>query len=159
MTSDLSSPDGAVAFVEKHGVGIESGQGPVPSLADAVAGGPIKGSWWGHPRGREIFRATRAVRDSDTILVCRLIDRKITYVHRRLWSALARLSGKIERSRLDAIREEHTASGAHRLVTTLFPDWIPAEIRKAAEKLSDADACERIGAWLVLEPGPAPKRR
>jgi hypothetical protein len=55
----------------------------------------------------------------------------------------------IERSRLDAIREEHTVSGAHRLVTTPFPRWIPAEVRKTGEKLSEAAARDQIGDWLV----------
>lgn len=149
MPLDCSSPAGALAFVEKYGVVLESGRGPVPALAEAIAGEKLRGSWWGHARGREIFRATRAVRDSDDILVCRLIDGKITYVHRRLWPALVRVAGVIERSRLGAIREEHTPSGAHRLVTTPFPRWVPAAVRRAAEKMSEAAARDQIGAWLA----------
>src|SRR5215831_20196669 len=100
--------DDPVAFVEEHGVVLEGSRGPVPSLAEAIAGEPIRGSWWGHREGRSIFRASRLVRDSDDILVCRLIGGKITYVHRRLWPALVRLSKLIDKDSLAAVRETHT---------------------------------------------------
>ena len=48
----------AAAFIRKHGVVLESAAGPVPSLAVAIAGGPIGGSWWSHPRSHEIFEIT-----------------------------------------------------------------------------------------------------
>jgi hypothetical protein len=51
------TPNQAIAFVREHGVVLESGRGPVPSLAEAVAQGPLKGSWWSHPpTGRHIVR-------------------------------------------------------------------------------------------------------
>jgi hypothetical protein len=49
------TPRQALAFIRKHGVVLESAQGPVPSLAEAIAGEPIRGSWWGHPSSRLIF--------------------------------------------------------------------------------------------------------
>jgi hypothetical protein len=148
MRYDFSSPRGALAFVDEHGVVLEAGRGPVPSLVEAIVGEPIHGSWWGHPKGSEIFRATRAVRDSADVLVCRLVEGKITYVHRRLWPALVRLAGEIEPGRLDAIREEHTTSGAHKLVTTKFPAWVTTDLRSAAKKLSETEARTQIGDWL-----------
>jgi hypothetical protein len=147
MRGDLSAPAGALAFVDQHGVVLESGRGQVPSLADAIAGAPIRGTWWKHPQARAIFRATRAVRDSPDVLVCRLLDGKITYVHRRLWPALVRLADEIGTARLDAIREQHTKSGAHELVTIEFPDWVPADVRKAAEALSAEDARLQCADW------------
>ena len=87
----------ALAFVRKHGVVLEAATGPVPSLASAIAGAPIRGSWWSHAKGREIFKLTRAVRDSPDILVCRLVDGKVTYVHRRLWAALVCASKRFRR--------------------------------------------------------------
>ena len=59
----------ALALIEKHGIVLEAAHGPVPSLAELIAGSPIRGSWWSHPKGREIFTVTRAVRDSDDVLV------------------------------------------------------------------------------------------
>ena len=151
---DISSAADALAFVEAHGVVLESGRGPVPSLVEAVAGKTIRGTWWGHPKGRAIFRATRAVRDSSDVLVCRLLGDRITYVHRRLWPALVHLADDIGPRRLDAIREEHTKSGAHKLVTIPFPQWVPNEVRKAADKLSGVEARKQCGDWLTPEAPP-----
>jgi hypothetical protein len=67
----------ALSFVRQHGVVLESGKGPVPNLAEAVAGTPIRGSWWSHPDGKKIFRATRLVRSNEHVLVCRLVDGKL----------------------------------------------------------------------------------
>ncbi|MGH9658992.1 MAG: RNA methyltransferase, partial [Bryobacteraceae bacterium] len=74
------TPKQALAFVKASGVVRESGRGPVPSLADAIAGAPIRGSWWAHPKGNEIFLCSRAIRESADVLVCRLVDGKVTYV-------------------------------------------------------------------------------
>src|SRR6185369_886991 len=79
------SPEEGLAFVRRHGIGLQAARGPVPSLAEEIAGRPIRGSWWGHPKGHEIFRVADAVSESDEVLVCKLVDGKVTYVHRRLW--------------------------------------------------------------------------
>jgi hypothetical protein len=142
------SPDNAVAFVERHGVVLESGRGPVPSLAEAVAGGTIRGSWWGHPESHAIFVATRAVRASPDVLVCRLVNGKVTYVYRRLWPALVRLAGRLDGRRLAMIREEHTASGAHRVNETPFPDWVPPAVNDEARRLSDEEALQALGSLV-----------
>ena len=136
-----------VEFVARHGVVLASGRGPVPNLAEAIAGAPIRGGWWGHPKGQEIFRALQVVGDSPDVLSFRLVERKITLVHRRLWPALVRLAGQLGKERLTEIRQEHTKTGAHRNVLTPFPKWVPAEIKAAAGKLSEADAREQLGSW------------
>ena len=138
-----------LAFVRQHGVVLESHKGPVPNVAEAVAGTPIRGSWWNHPAGKQIFRATRLVRDSEQILVCRLVEGKITYVHRRMWPALVRLAGRFNKKALAAIREEHSASGAHRVVSLPFPRWVPVNIRNRAKSLSDAEAAIQLGPWAT----------
>ena len=137
-----------VAFVEKHGVVLEGSRGPVPSLAEAIAGEPIRGSWWGHKKGKSIFWASRAVRDSDDIVVCRLVGGKITYVHRRLWPALVRLAKLIDKNRIAAVRETHTKTGAHKVVTVPFPRWVTPETRRLAETLSEEDARTQFGGWI-----------
>jgi hypothetical protein len=134
------TPRQALAFVKRHGVVLQAARGPVPSLAEAVAGARIRGSWWGHPKGHEIFRAADAVSASDDVLVCKLVDGKITYVHRRLWPALVRLAPRFRRAQLAKVWDEHTRTGAHRSRTTAFPDWVPADVLRAAERLSVTDA-------------------
>src|SRR6185503_19944407 len=42
----------ALDMVRRNGVMLESGTGPVPNLAELIAGEPIKGSWWAHPKTR-----------------------------------------------------------------------------------------------------------
>jgi hypothetical protein len=135
----------AVAFVRKHGVVLESAAGPVPSLAGAIAGAPIRGTWWAHPRSHEIFAATRAVRDCPDVLVCRLVEGRITYVHRRLWAPLVRAASQFSREYLARVQETHTPSGKHVIAEVSFPDWVPAEVSSEAASLSEADAILRLG--------------
>jgi hypothetical protein len=63
----------------------------LPSLIAAITGGPIAGSWWSHPRGKDIFAIASALEDSADVLVGKLVDGKVTFVHRRLWPALYRV--------------------------------------------------------------------
>jgi len=146
--SDIVTPRQAVAFVRKHGVVLESASGPVPSLAQAVAGAPIRGSWWAHPRSRQIFALTRAVRDSADVLVCRLVDGKITYVHRRLWAPLVRAAQRFPRKRLAQVHEIHTASGRHVTKEVAFPKWVPDDISQEAARLSEEDAALLLGRFI-----------
>ncbi len=138
----------ALAFIRRHGIVLESGRGPVPNLAEAVAGTPIRGSWWGHAKGQEIFRLTRAVRDSGDVLVCRLVGHKITYVHRRLWPALVRLADVFARDNLAALREIQTPQGRHELRVVPFPRWAPPMVRRQARKLTEQEARAAFGdSW------------
>lgn len=143
------TPEAARRFVSTHGVVLEGARGPVPSLAETVAGEPIRGSWWAHPRGRKIFGLSRAVREWRDVLVCRAVSGKVTYVHRRLWPALVRLAPRIGAERLAAIHEVHTATGRHELEEIPFPRWVPPDVRKAAKRLSDADAARVLGNWTA----------
>jgi hypothetical protein len=144
------TPRAALAFVRRHGMVLEAGRGPVPNLAEAIAGAPLRGSWWGHSKGGLIFRITRAVREHRDILVCRLVGGKITYVHRRLWPALVRLSSRLDKQRLAAIREEHTTSGAHRVVTVSFQRWVPPEVRAASGRLTWEVVVSTLGRHLGI---------
>jgi hypothetical protein len=130
----------ALEFVEKFGIVLESAQGRMPNLAAAIAGEGIRGSWWAHKKSREIYLVTRAVRESDEVLVCRLLDGKVTYVHRRLWPALVRVSRKIPKVQLTAIREVHLEGGRHQIVETPFPHWVSEEVIEQAKKLTDRQA-------------------
>ena len=145
-------------FVERHGIVLQAARGPVPSLAEHVVGGPIRGSWWGHPRGNDIYGVTEAVIDSGDVLVCRLIDDKISYVHRRLWPAVVRLAARLPRARLAKVWSEHTAAGSHRARRAPFPSWVPAEVAAEAARLSEDDAERALAPWLSLFAPTRPKR-
>jgi hypothetical protein len=135
----------ALAFVKRHGIVLQAARGPAPSLAAEIAGGPIRGSWWAHPRAQEIFHTTRAVSTHPDVLVCKVAGGKITYVHRRLWPALVKLATRFPRERLARVREEHTATGAHASRSIPFPDWVPADIRTEAVRLSIQEAERTLG--------------
>ena len=136
--------DDAADFVRAHGIVMESAHGPLPSVADRIAGEPVRGSWWRHPASRDIFRITRALRDSDSILVCRLIAGKITFVHSRLWPALARLGDEFPGASLARLHEQHSASGKHVVSEQPFPTWVPADVMNLASALSVDEA------WAIL---------
>jgi hypothetical protein len=143
----------ALEFVKHHGIVLQAARGPVPSLAEAIAGEPIRGSWWGHPRGQDIFEASRLISDSPDVLVCKLIDGKVTFVHRRLWPALVRLASRLPKDRLSRIREEQTASGAHRLRREVFPAWVPSDVMEESKRLSMAQAEKILSEWLYPKEG------
>jgi hypothetical protein len=145
----MTVPFDAVAFVKRHGIVLESASGALPSIASAVAGERIRGSWWSHPKARAIYAATQAVRASPRILVCRLIDGKITFVHARLWPALVRLAEEIGAQRLAAIQEVHSASGAHRARSTSIRRWVADDVRLSGEQLSRDDAVAMLGSVLA----------
>ena len=137
--------DEALEFVTTHGVVLESASGPVPSLAATIVGGAIRGSWWGHPRSHEIFALTRAVRMAPSVLVCRLVRGKVTFVHRRLWSAVVRVADRFPADRLVRIAEMHAATGRHQVEETPFPEWVPPLVLADAPSLSEEEALEALG--------------
>ena len=143
------TPKQAIAFVKANGVVLESGRGAVPSLAEAIAGAPIRGSWWAHPKANTIFLCSRAIRESADVLVCRLVGGKVTYVHRYLWPALVRLAGRFDANRLSAIQEIHTPSGGHKVKATKFMEFIPKGVARAAAKLTDEDATALLSMALT----------
>jgi len=57
----------------------------LPSVVGIVAGPRVKGSWWGHEKGHEIFRELGKLESNPDALTTRLVSGKVTYLHRRLW--------------------------------------------------------------------------
>jgi hypothetical protein len=142
------SPKEALRFVQRHGIVLQAARGPLPSLAEAIAGEPIRGSWWGHAKGRAIFQAAQVVNESPDVLVCKLIDDKVTYIHRRLWPALVKLAPRFRKAQLARVWEEHTETGSHRTRRIAFPKWVPSETLKKAEGLSITEAEELLADVL-----------
>jgi hypothetical protein len=142
--------DQALTFVRNHGVVLMSAKGPVPNLAEAIAGEPIKGSWWGHPKGKRIYAVLEKITESPEVLVCRLVNGKITFVHCRLWPALVRVAERFEADRLAWVHQEHTSAGHHVNRSVPFPKWVPAEVAKKAKKLDEQEALAELGASVML---------
>jgi hypothetical protein len=143
------SPAESISFVEHHGVVLASAKGPVPRLTEAIVNEPIKGSWWAHPRSHQIFAILEAVTASEDVLVCRLVNGKITLVHRRLWAALVRVAKRFPSAQIAQVHEEHSASGRHITREIPFPKWVPAEVMKQAKSLSEEEALAALGPWAL----------
>ena len=60
----------------------------LPNVCALVAGAPVRGSWWGHPRSHEIFRVNCELAEHPDVLMRKLVSGKITYLHRALWPAV-----------------------------------------------------------------------
>ena len=142
----------AMSFVRRHGVVLVSGKGPVPRLTEAIAGEPIKGSWWGHPKSRQIFAILQQLGDSPDILVCRFVGGRITFVHRRLWPAIVKLAGNFQADQLAQVRQEHTATGKHVNHVVEYPRWVPAEILEEAERLTIEEAKALLKEFMAKAP-------
>jgi hypothetical protein len=135
----------------EHGMLLQSARGPLPNVAELIAGEPIKGSWWGHPQGHEIFDQLARLDESPDIVRMRLVNGKVTLVHRRLWPALVRVADRFTPAQLAALHEEHTSSGAHRVHDEPFPDWVPADVLLAAERLSMDEALSQLPPFLATD--------
>jgi hypothetical protein len=140
----------ALAFVRQHGVVLASAKGTAPRLTEAIVGESIKGSWWAHPKSHRIYAILGAVSESDQVLVCRLIEGRITFVHRRLWPSLVRLAKRLAPEQLAQVREEHTPSGRHVSRVVPFPLWVPPEVSAQAEAIDEQQALAVFGGWLPL---------
>ena len=63
-----------------------------PSFTAIAAGEPIAGSWWGHARGHDIYEALHRFHEGSGALSAKLVNGKVTYMHRRLWPELLALA-------------------------------------------------------------------
>ena len=81
----------------------------LPSVASLVAGETVRGSWWGHPKGREIFRAQQRLADHPDIAAFKLLSGKVTFVHRRLWPGVMAVGMARERWQLERLPKDAAA--------------------------------------------------
>jgi hypothetical protein len=95
-----------------------------PSLVSIVAGGPVSGSWWGHPAGGLIYQVGEGVDSDPDIVVVKLWRGKLTLIHRRLWPALIKIGrarsawqtsglSDVASELLDMVELEHSVRSDH----------------------------------------------
>jgi hypothetical protein len=72
--------------LEEHGLLLLT-DAKLPSVVSLAVGAPIKGSWWAHPRGKEIYALLVKFTAHEDVLCVKLVDGKVTFLHRRLWPA------------------------------------------------------------------------
>lgn len=166
----------------------------LPNVAALLTGAPVRGSWWGHPQSKRIFRTLRRLSAHRDVLLCKLIGGKVTLIHRRLWPAFlgaamsrepwqtrglppearailskADRSGhleaagpavkELERRLLVLANEEHSESGAHKMIVESWTRWAassgaPAPLTPARGK----EVLEEAAAGLGAKPASLPWR-
>ena len=155
----MKSAAAALAFVASQGIVLASARGPAPRLIEFIAGETIHGNWWSHPRASAIYNVLSRVSESDDVLVCRLIDGKITLVHRRLWPALARLAARLPPARIAQVCDVHLPSGRHETREVTFADWVSADVLRDAAAMSESDALAQMAPWWGAASAPARRVR
>jgi hypothetical protein len=102
------------------------------------------------------------VTSSEDVLVCRLVDDKVTLVHRRLWPALVQLASKFRRIGWRR-SERNIRARATMSAGDSIPEWVPDEVMESAKAIGEQDALTSLGALKSLVPGPVleqqPRRR
>jgi hypothetical protein len=73
--------------LKEHGFLLESDP-YLPSVCLIIAGEPVRGSWWSHPKAQTIFNVNELLEGHEDVLITKLISSKITFVHKQLWSEL-----------------------------------------------------------------------
>lgn len=71
-------------MLRRYGLLLES-HPSLPSLVSLVAGKPIAGSWWGHPSGAAIYHESHRLAERSDVVLLKLLNGKVTFVHRSLW--------------------------------------------------------------------------
>ncbi len=85
-----------------HGLLLKSDP-KLPSVTTLVAGEPVRGSWWGHPMGHEIFQVLERLADHEDAALVKLISGKDTFVHKRLFAHLISIGSAREGWQLDGL--------------------------------------------------------
>jgi hypothetical protein len=83
----MNNTESALARLREHSLLLQQDK-RLPDIASAIAGEPIHGSWWAHPRAHAIFQCLGELEQHPDTLATKLLAGKVTFVHRRLWPAL-----------------------------------------------------------------------
>jgi len=75
----------------------------LPNIVSILTGEVLATSWWSHARGQEIFAVLSDLEDHPDVLFLKLVKKKVTLVHRRLWPALLGVVSKPHPWQLDGL--------------------------------------------------------
>src|SRR3989449_10701102 len=81
------------------------------SVVSTSVGESIHGSWWGHPQGNRIYQTLGILSRRPNLLVTKLLSRKTTFIHRRLWPGFLTIVTSSEPWQLD-----HLSHNAQKLL-------------------------------------------
>ena len=112
----------------------------LPSLTGLVVGEPIGGSWWGHPRGNEIYHLLNALAEHPQVLMVKLVSAKVTFVHQRLWPAVVGVGQSRAAWQLDGLTHASEfllglVDESGRLDWDDIPPFLPPDQTRATESV------------------------
>jgi len=59
----------------------------LPNIVTLLTGEAVSKSWWSHPKGRLIFAVLSDLSEHPDVLFSKLLNGKVTLIHRKLWPA------------------------------------------------------------------------
>jgi hypothetical protein len=77
-----------------------------PNVVAIVTGESLRGSWWTHPRCHEVFACLNAIAADPNVLVTKLIQGKVTFVHRRLWGSVLSVAMARDRWQMEGLSRD-----------------------------------------------------
>lgn len=135
-------------------------------MVTLITGEHLSTSWWSHRKAQEIFACLESL--DEIALATHLIGGRVTFVHKRLWPALAAaglsmrgpksLSKKELQARLLVVAHEvHTPSGKHEVEIESWKEWAKREGVRPMKDAAEAraileEATEKLGASTKLLP-------
>jgi len=84
------------------------------AVAILTGGERLIGSWWSHPEANAIYAVLEAVTEHPDVLVAKLVAKKVTLVHRRLWPAFLAVATAREAWQVEGLTKD-----AKRMLSTL----------------------------------------
>ena len=109
---DTAQPDVSLGDVldelKAHGILLTTDP-KLPSVCAMVAGEPVRGSWWAHPRSHAMFRVLTELAAHPDVLVAKLVSGKDTFIHRALWPAVLAVGTAQEKWQVDGLDEKSRA--------------------------------------------------
>ncbi len=123
----------------------------LPSVCGLITGGPLTGSWWSHPLAQEIFQVNEQLEDHEDVLITKLVSGKVTFVHRKLWSAIVAIGSAKEPWQMKGL-----SSPAMELLKTvrkagsLGTDQIVVSITAVAKKEKPGEIARELERRLLV---------
>lgn len=109
----LRTPAEAVGLLREVGILTLTPAKGVRSVVEEVVGEPVRGSWWGHPQGHAIYDVASGLGAHPDVLTLKLVEGKVTFVHRTLFPPLLRVA-------TDPELRAHRSKGLHRSSRTVL---------------------------------------
>ena len=75
----------------------------IPNIRELLTGNRSRGSWWADPAAQKIFAVTQELEDHADVTITKLISRKVTFVHRKLWTRLLAVASARDHWQLEGL--------------------------------------------------------